>query len=165
MHIQSIQLLETPNSTLSAMLVEGNFQCFVLEDGHRDKKVMGETRIPEGVYIVKARTEGKIFNSLKNRLKCKFVPHLIGVPGFEYILIHPGNSVADTRGCLMVGDMTGLDASGNFYLKNSTPAYEKLYREIEVAFAHGETVSIEIMRAGKELERLREFGKALAGAV
>lgn len=165
MQIQVIQLLQTPNSTLSALLDGGLFQCFVLEDGHRDKKVAGETRIPEGIYIVKPRTEGRVFQSLKNRLKHEFVPHITGVPDFEYILIHPGIVVADTRGCPMVGEMAGFGLDGNFFLKSSTPAYEKLYQKMKVAFRSGKTVSVEIIRSGDMMEKMRMFGTALAGVV
>ena len=165
MHIQVKYLLETPNSTLSALVIEGAFFCFTLEDGYRKTKVPGETRIPEGVYTVKARKEGKFYTRLKQRLKHSFVPWLINVPGFEYILIHPGNFTADTRGCLLVGDMVGRDLNGDFFLKNSTPAYERLYRVIEGAFSRGETVEVEVLRAGAELERVRAFGLGVAGVV
>jgi hypothetical protein len=40
---------ETPDSTASPLLFEGNHLCYILEDGHREVKVRGETRIPARV--------------------------------------------------------------------------------------------------------------------
>jgi len=33
------------------------------------------------------------------------------IPGFSAILIHPGNTVIDTRGCLLVGRIANMDAA------------------------------------------------------
>jgi hypothetical protein len=37
------------------------------------------------------------------------VPHILDVPGRDYILIHPGNFPEDTEGCVLVGKEKTLD--------------------------------------------------------
>lgn len=141
-HVQLIA--ETPDSTLSIVTVGGEFLCFALEDGCREKKVAGETRIPPGVYQVGKRTEGKFYENYKSRWGHAFAIHLLDVPGFEFILMHIGNVIADTRGCLLVG--LGVAFNGNFAVNQSTAAYLQLYEVVKLAFDKGEAVEVQISR-------------------
>lgn len=74
--------------------------CDTLEPQWRDlkgkgRKISGRTAIPEGRYrMVPYRSQH--FH--------RWLPLLLRVPGFDGIEIHPGNTVADTRGCILVGD-------------------------------------------------------------
>ena len=47
--------------------VDDNWLCFTLEDEHRDVKVAGETRIPDGVYPLKIRTHGGFHTKYKEK--------------------------------------------------------------------------------------------------
>ena len=153
LHVQTIA--QTLDSTLSAMTHEGRFLCFVLEDGYREQKVAHLTRIPPGVYRVAQRKEGKFYEKHKARWRHEFVPELMDVPGFKYILIHSGNSVDDTSGCLLVG--TIAEFQGNFHVASSSTAYLKVFALIAGAFAKGEAVEIEISR---EINQLPAYVKA-----
>lgn len=53
--------------------------------------------------------------------------HVTNVPGFQWILIHIGNTDEDTSGCLIVG--LHVD-EGKGMLYNSTAAYVRLYSRI-----------------------------------
>lgn len=136
------KIAEINNATLSALSAEGVFVCFVLEDGHRDVKVPGETRIPAGRYPIVARKRGKFYNLYKSRFGHTFVAEVWNVPGFSDILIHMGNSVTDTRGCVLVG----LMATHDFRIANSESAYLMLYRIISAAFTRKEDVYLTIDR-------------------
>ena len=143
---------ETPNSTVSSLYVDGVFCCFILEDGYRAIKVAGETRIPAGVYTIDERKEGKFFNRYSKKFGHTFVPEIIGVLNFLYILFHMGNTTKDTRGCLLCGMAIEYDeATGNYFIPagRSTSAYLKLYRLLSAAFNRGEAVQIVVERKEK----------------
>lgn len=117
-------------STISLISVDGQFVCFGLEDEHRAKKLYGETRIPAGVYDVRARTWGGFHERYANRYAWhKGMLEIRNVPGFTDILIHIGNTDKDTAGCLLVG-VGCYAAESNMSLQASALAYEQLYRQV-----------------------------------
>lgn len=137
----------TPNSTGSQLFVDGRPFCFVLEDGYRETKVLGETRIPAGRYQVVKHTAGKFFTKYKKDFGHDFALHIKDVPGFEWVLIHIGNTVSDTRGCLLVNRNIGITASPRDYCgTDSGSVYKLLYMLIKAAYERGEEVWIEISR-------------------
>lgn len=80
-------------------------------------KVPRKSAVPEGTYQVVV-TKSKKFG--------KYLPMLVGVPGFEGIRIHSGNTVNDTEGCILVGQNL---IKGKVLLSRLT--LEKLMRLIE----------------------------------
>ena len=74
--------------------------CDTLEPTWRDYehgayKVKGKSAIPEGRYAVVI--------SYSPKFK-QWLPILLGVPKFEGIRIHAGNTAKDTDGCILVGE-------------------------------------------------------------
>lgn len=147
-----LRLKQGPNYT-RGMLVQGldydafNFLCDTLEDVHRDVKVPGETRIPAGVYELRLRAEGGKYKKYLDRFGEWQRPgmlHVTNVPGFEWILIHPGNTPKDTEGCLLVGD--GYDAGA---VMQSVAAYERIYKHIVEYMNNGERVWITYVDADR----------------
>jgi hypothetical protein len=117
------------DATLSIVSVNGGFECFGLEDEYRADKVAGETRIPEGRYKVGVRDVG----GFHGRYSAKFpsfhkgMLQVLNVPGFEYILIHIGNTDEGTAGCLLVGQ--NGNTAGELTIGSSTNAYKELYQK------------------------------------
>jgi hypothetical protein len=111
----------TPNSTIGELFVDGVFECFVLEDCYRpnEPKVPGKTAIPTGRYEVRITPSPRFKRDL---------PLLLGVPGFEGVRIHPGNTPADTEGCLLPGRVRGDDR-----VLESRAAFDALFEKLKRA--------------------------------
>lgn len=127
------------SSTMGDLRIEGQERVFyTLEDVVRevpgiavvDWKVPGATAIPAGEY--------RIVVTFSQRFQRR-LPLLLGVPGFTGIRMHPGNTAADTEGCILVG----LTAQGGV-LQNSRIAMNLLYTSIEEALLAGDEVRISV---------------------
>ena len=53
---------------------------------------------------------------------------VMDVPGFEFILIHVGNTDEDTAGCLLVG--CNANTSKNLSVGSSVKAYKRFYSKV-----------------------------------
>lgn len=126
----------TEKSTGGELYFDGEFQCFTLEDRVREVKVPRETAIPEGKY--------QVVLSFSNRFQ-KFLPEILSVPNYVGIRMHPGNTAADTEGCVLVGDTRGPDLVGN-----SKAAFAVLMSKLDRATRHGK-MWIEILNCKNEL--------------
>ena len=113
------RLYKTETSTIGELLVDGIFECFTLEDTERAIKIKGETAIPKGTY--------KVIINQSNRYK-RLLPLLIGVPNFEGVRIHSGNTNHDTEGCILVGQSRNKN-----FIGQSRKAFEKLFKKMQKA--------------------------------
>lgn len=85
----------TPTATIGKVFVDGVFLWWSCEDRlHSGPKIPGDTCIPAGRYQVIITPSVRFSRPL---------PLLLNVPNFSGVRIHPGNSPADTSGCILVG--------------------------------------------------------------
>tara|TARA_R110002020_G_scaffold70850_2_gene183634 strand:- start:757 stop:1221 length:465 start_codon:yes stop_codon:yes gene_type:complete len=123
-----------------------DFLCYTLEDEKREEKVMGETRIPAGVYSILLRKEGGFHGRYTKKYgdAHKGMLHVQDVPNFKWILIHTGNTDEHTAGCLILGDSQENNVlKKDGFIGRSTQAYKRIYPPIANAIEKGEKVTIE----------------------
>lgn len=132
------------DSTLGTLIVDGEFQCYTLEDEVREEKVAAETAIPAGRYEVLPRAEGGMHPKYAKKYGEMHIgmAHLQDVPNFQYVYIHTGNTDDHTEGCVLVGEDFVELPDGNHELRDSRTAYKKLYAEMREAWDQGEKIEI-----------------------
>jgi hypothetical protein len=111
----------TDSSTVGELRVDGAFECYTLEDVVRPGdilvvKVAGQTAIPAGRYRVIVDHSDHFKQDL---------PHVLDVPGFTGIRIHPGNTPADTDGCILVGLRRAADS-----VQDSGKAFDAVFGKV-----------------------------------
>ena len=121
------------------------FLAYTLEDEYRETKEKGETRIPAGTYKIKLRKEGGFHGRYTTKYGSmhKGMLHVQDVPGFDYILIHTGNTDEHTDGCLLVGNtQTENIGTKDGFIGASGDAYKRIYPPIAKALEDDEEVEI-----------------------
>ena len=131
MELELTRTTRTNRSTIGELTVDGKFECFILEDKDRGlqqgmalselmaAKIKTRTAIPTGRY--------EIVTNFSDRFQ-KMLPLLLDVPAFAGIRIHPGNTDADTEGCLLPGKTKSPDMVGS-----SRAAFTVLFDKIKAA--------------------------------
>lgn len=108
----------TDKSTQGEMLIDGQHFCWTLEP--RKDQLRGKPYcIPAGTYTVILQRSARFQMT---------TPHLLDVPGFTEIEIHPGNYSRDTEGCTLVGLEKNTDFVGQ-----SRDAFDALMGKILTA--------------------------------
>lgn len=137
MILHNFRFSPTPRSCLGNFYINQEWQCFMLEPE-------AEQRIPGGIYTVKLRTEGPAYEYWKKEMPeaKRGIPWITGVSNRSYILIHPGNWVHQSDGCLMPGTTcnNNLEAEGS--VASSRKAFAKIILPIQNSITGGEDVKI-----------------------
>lgn len=134
----------TDKTTIGTLFINGVKECYILEDKDRGLtdlmplteisklKVYGATCIPYGRYEVTI--------TMSQRFK-RELPLLLNVKGYVGIRIHPGNTDADTLGCLLPCKVIGKDSGSQ-----STAAFNQLFTKLNTVIKRGEKVFITIKK-------------------
>ena len=140
--------------TIGRLYIDGLYYCNTLEDRDRGlnqtdpidtirkRKIAGETAIPKGTYGVAMNVTSPKYAAVAWYWQfCQGkMPRLLNVPGFDGILIHPGNDALDTKGCILVGKNTKVGK-----LTDSRACFMEVYKLMKEAADHGEKITIEII--------------------
>lgn len=105
-------------------------------------KVKHQTAIPTGTYTITMSVKSPKYTAKE---KYKFtegrMPRLIGVLGFDGILIHPGTTQEDSSGCLIVGENKAVGK-----VLNSFATFTTLWEQLNKAYLKKEKITIEIIK-------------------
>jgi hypothetical protein len=147
MKLEVLRFSSQDDSTLGVLsdVTDGReFLAFTLEDEYRETKVAGETRVPAGTYKITLRTVGGFHTkyTAKYGAMHKGMLWVRDVPGFEFILIHTGNTDEHTDGCLLVGNTSQENVTRDGFIGESGNAYKRIYPKIAAALELGEEVTI-----------------------
>lgn len=131
MELRIQRIAKKEHYTIGRLCVNGEYVCDTLEDAVRDVKIKHKTAIPAGRYKVAMTVVSPKYSQSKYKWALRYggkLPRLLDVPGFEGILIHVGNSVKDTSGCILVGENKVVGQ-----LVNSTKTFYRLMDDFLVA--------------------------------
>ena len=114
------RIAKKPTYTIGKLYLNGEYFCDTLEDTDRGlsqimpleqimaKKIKNQTAIPTGTYVIDMNTVSPKYSNFSKYPWAKpydaKIPRLKAVPGYLGVLIHPGNTNADTSGCILVGE-------------------------------------------------------------
>ena len=126
-----------PKHTIGVLYVDGERQCYSLEDEDRKLeeggvKILKQTAIPRGTY--------RVVLDMSTRFK-KIMPHILDVPQFTGIRIHAGNTAEDVEGCILVGRRV---TAGECSIYESLVARNALMEKLTAAVDRDEEITIEI---------------------
>lgn len=127
--------------TIGKIYVDGQYVCDCIEDKDRGLKqsmtleqinklkVFGQTAIPTGEYKVTLNVISPKYSKstwYKQNANGARVPRILNVKGFDGVLIHTGNTAADSQGCVIVGvnDKVGI-------VSKSKETFKKLYQILQ----------------------------------
>lgn len=135
MELLLIRKFPRQNYTIGKLYVNGGFYCHTLEPpvrdyDHGEQKVYGNSAIPKGTYKINYR-QSTTYN--------RKMPYLCNVPYFTGVMIHTGNTVKDTKGCILVG-LNLLVGK----LCNSRSMFRELDIEMQAAVKRKESITIKI---------------------
>jgi len=94
MELELTRKYKDAESVIGELYLNGNFECYTLEDVDPPVVNSGLSTIPNGTY--------EVVIDFSKRFK-KLMPRLVKVPKFDSILIHSGNYSNNTAGCILVG--------------------------------------------------------------
>ena len=140
--------------TIGHLYINGEYFIDTIEDKDRhltssmplskikELKVAAETAIPTGTYKIDMNTISPKYSLkpwyVKNCHGAR-VPRLVNVPGYSGVLIHTGNTAADSAGCILVGknDAVGMVTNSKYW-------FLQLYNKMYAAYKKGENIDIVI---------------------
>lgn len=132
MELKLIRKYPAADCVIGELYVNGKFECYTCEDIERPVKLAGVTAIPRGFY--------EVVITFSQRFQ-KPLPLLLNVPNYDGVRIHPGNTSADTEGCILPGKGKTKNS-----VTQSRDAFAVLFKKLDDA-AKKEKIILEVTGA------------------
>lgn len=140
MIIKVIREKEINGAIPSKIYLDGNFFCYGLENSFY--------KIPAGNYSVYAQTSPK-FGTEKIYLN---------VPNRNGILFHGGNTIEDTKGCILIGKNREADTI-------SGDTSDELFKRVDNAYKSGEKIAAVVAESTFTTKSLLLFAAAISALI
>ncbi len=121
------------------LAVNGTPECATLELPVKDG--LPGSAIPPGKYLIMLLPSPKFERSTDPWVLqyAGKIPHVLGIPSRSEILIHWGNTAADTEGCILVGSS---NEGGTDFIGNSRVTFAALWQQLVAVGAEPITLQI-----------------------
>jgi len=103
-----VRISEEANGTLGVWKIDGRAFCWTLEPPDLNN-LPNASNIPPGDYIMKRYSSEKYPDTWE----------ITGVPNRSKVLVHAGNKIIDTKGCVLQGDTVSKLTAPNREILNS----------------------------------------------
>ncbi len=124
------------DDSLALLFLDYKFFAYTVEDEFRSVKIMGETRIPAGIYTLVYRHSPS---------KGRKMIYIEGIPTHKDVMFHSGNTEADTAGCILPGHVASFNPSGNSRVLESRVAMTRLDDAVIPRLEAGEEIKLVVI--------------------
>ena len=114
-----IRIERTPEAVFGVLTLDGAIVCLTLERPDLDNR-QNVSCIPTGVYVCRRNDSPKFGESFK----------FMNVPARSDILLHVGNTVDDSTGCVLLGSEYG-ELEGKRAVLESGKAFKKFMERMD----------------------------------
>lgn len=119
MKITLLRIEESEQGTIGVLLMDGEAFCCTLEPPDKDNQ-SNISCIPSGTYLAMRVDSPKYGNTFE----------ITKVPNRSHVLIHPGNLVKHTKGCVLLGQYFGK-LKGARAVLNSGTTFKAFLKRVE----------------------------------
>lgn len=117
-----------PSCTLGTMRVAGVFQCVTIEPPWLNNE-RNISCIPEGTYTLRKRVSPIVQRTTRGEYSEGW--EVTNVTGRSFIMLHVGNWVKNTDGCILPGKNFAFTPGDGFMVSNSRLAFDELMKAME----------------------------------
>lgn len=114
--------------TIGKLTLPDGWSCYVMENPWLNNQ-KGESCIPEGLYTLGKRTSPIVQRTSRGQYEQGW--EVRDVTGRSFIMIHPGNWVSNTDGCLLPGRAIAFTGDRGLMVTSSIDTFRELMEKLD----------------------------------